>query len=650
MLPVPAAAAAADTIIDLGTLGGYAATAEAVSGKIVVGGSLVAGNLVSHAFAYDLGAVSPSMIDLGTLPGGSLSDATGVSGNIVIGTSSTATATHAFAYDLGAASPSMIDLGTLPGDDTSIPNAVSGSIVVGVSYNGEFLPQVAHAFAYDLAAASPAMIDLGTLSGDNNSGAGGVSGSVIVGRSYSSQSLPFVGHAFAYDLAAAAPSMIDLGAISGGTNSGASAVSGTVVVGNSSTAAGYFVTHAFAYDLGTASPAMLDLGTLGGTTSTARDVSGSVVIGNSLTTGFDSHAFAYDLGAPSPSMVDLGTLGGRTSQANDVSGDIVVGDSNYLASFTNTHAFAYDLGAASPAMRDLGTLPGDTDSNAWAVSGHIAVGKSCHCGGTISQHAVAWQLGDTGGATPVGHDVTVVPTYAGGTSPVDLTFQDVTAAGITSLTTSTSAPALPGGFSIGSPPVYYDLQTTATYSGSIMVCISYAGGPAPTSLLHYDSGVGAWVNLPSTLDTADQKICGTTNSLSPFAVATMTFSYPTSGAFVIGDRSAIVGATVTWWSPKWSSQNNLSGGSAPSAFKGFAGALSSTPPVAGGMWGTSGGQASNPPTTVPTYMAVIVTGSATKSGSTISGTDARIAVVQVYPGYNPVAGSPGTGRLLGFLP
>jgi YVTN family beta-propeller protein len=255
----------------------------------------------------------------------------------------------------------------------------------------------------------------------------------------------------------------------------------------------------------------------------------------------------------------------------------------------------------------------------------------------------------SGGSTPVGTNVPVVPAYAGGTSPVSMTFADVTAPGVTTLTTSTTAPALPGGFAIGSPATYYGLSTTASFSGSITVCISYAGiTPTPTSLLHDDSG--AWVNITTSVDASTSTICGTTSSLSPFALATLTFSYPASGAFVVGDQSATVGSTVTWSSPHWSAANSLSGGIAPTAFKGFAGTLSSTPPATGGTWSSLGGQGSSPPLTVPTYMAVIVTRAVTKSGSTISGTDARIAVVQVLPGYNPATGVAGTGTVLGFLP
>jgi hypothetical protein len=45
-------------------------------------------------------------------------------------------------------------------------------------------------------------------------------------------------------------------------------------------------------------------------------------------------------------------------------------------------------------------------------------------------------------------------------------------------------------------------------------------------------------------------------------------------------------------------------------------------------------------------MGVLVTDSATKSGSTIGGHWARIVVVKVDPGYSPNPGHPGTGTIV----
>jgi hypothetical protein len=86
---------------------------------------------------------------------------------------------------------------------------------------------------------------------------------------------------------------------------------------------------------------------------------------------------------------------------------------------------------------------------------------------------------------------------------------------VTSLTVSDTGPELPAGFAAGDPPTYYDISTTAGYSGSLTICLSYTGQtPAPTSLLHYEDG--AWVDVTSSIDTDNEVICGVTTSLSPF--------------------------------------------------------------------------------------------------------------------------------------
>jgi len=127
-----------------------------------------------------------------------------------------------------------------------------------------------------------------------------------------------------------------------------------------------------------------------------------------------------------------------------------------------------------------------------------------------------------GGGTPFGSDVPVVPdSSTSKPQPVSLTFTNVGKFGTTTLTTSTTAPApLPTGYQLAGSATYYDLETTATYSGSITVCISYAGmTTAPTSLLHY--GSSGWTDITNyPVDTTNQTICGTTSSLSPFVLVT----------------------------------------------------------------------------------------------------------------------------------
>ena len=123
--------------------------------------------------------------------------------------------------------------------------------------------------------------------------------------------------------------------------------------------------------------------------------------------------------------------------------------------------------------------------------------------------------------TPEGDDVEVTPVGARTeTTPVTVTFDQVTGAGKTSLTTSSSGPPPPLGFKLGDPTTYYELTTSAEFSGAIEVCIDYSGvsvgNEANLELFHFEGGVP--VDVTSSLDTDNDIICGTATSLSPFAI------------------------------------------------------------------------------------------------------------------------------------
>jgi Big-like domain-containing protein len=120
---------------------------------------------------------------------------------------------------------------------------------------------------------------------------------------------------------------------------------------------------------------------------------------------------------------------------------------------------------------------------------------------------------------------------------------------------------------------------------------------------------------------------------------------PGDGTFVVGDRGATEGATVTFWGAQWWKQNTLDGGTEPSAFKGFA--TSPAAPQCGLAWSTAPGNSPPPPAgPLPAYMAVIVTGAATQSGSSISGSIEHVAVVSPNAGYQPAPGHAGTGKVI----
>jgi hypothetical protein len=117
--------------------------------------------------------------------------------------------------------------------------------------------------------------------------------------------------------------------------------------------------------------------------------------------------------------------------------------------------------------------------------------------------------------TPSGANIVV---QAG---PVTLTFDNVTQAGTTTATASTTGPALPASFRLGDPPTYFDINTTAVFSDSVQVCINYAGIAFTTEallrLLHFPTILGS-TDVTTSLDTSSDVICGRVTSLSPFAI------------------------------------------------------------------------------------------------------------------------------------
>jgi hypothetical protein len=133
-----------------------------------------------------------------------------------------------------------------------------------------------------------------------------------------------------------------------------------------------------------------------------------------------------------------------------------------------------------------------------------------------------------------------------------------------------------------------------------------------------------------------------------FAAGASADTPSSRGAFVIGDQSVQVGATVTFWGAQWWKDNSLSSGSAPASFKGFA---DTAIPQCGQPWSTRPGNSSAPPpdlTPLETQglLPVVVSTQITKSGPVISGDTAEIAWVAPDPGYQPDPGHPGTGTVV----
>jgi uncharacterized repeat protein (TIGR01451 family) len=154
-------------------------------------------------------------------------------------------------------------------------------------------------------------------------------------------------------------------------------------------------------------------------------------------------------------------------------------------------------------------------------------------------------------------------------------------------------------------------------------------------------------------ETVSGAFAGDQNYLASASSApTLIFAYPAGAAggdFVIGDRNAMVGSQVAFWSAQWASLNSLSAGAPPSSFKGFANSTTTKPPVCGGAWSSDTGSSSAPPSSVPAYIAVMVSSSITQSGSTIAGNIPQIVIVKTDAGYDPNTGHAGTGTVVAVV-
>ena len=305
--------------------------------------TIIAVSVIGAGYAV---AQTYTLVDLGSLGGGSTSARAINSASQVVGCSNTgAGVQHAFLYSAGV----MTDLGTLGGPSCASGINTTGQVVgwsdIG---NGQL-----HAFLWS----GGVMTDLGTLGGgDSEAEAINAAGQVVGSSSTASNDQ----HAFLYS----AGMMTDLGTLSGVSAAGSDARSintGSEIAGYSGTGSSGSPSHGFRYSGG----AMNDLGTLGGNYSDAMDVNDAgQIVGWASAADTSMQAFLY---SPGTGMTDLGTfVGGTFSLASAInSAGQVVGWADISGG--SVHAVIWSAGV----MTDLNTLiaPG----SGWLLSQAFAI-------------------------------------------------------------------------------------------------------------------------------------------------------------------------------------------------------------------------------------------------------------------------------------
>jgi hypothetical protein len=181
----------------------------------------------------------------------------------------------------------------------------------------------------------------------------------------------------------------------------------------------------------------------------------------------------------------------------------------------------------------------------------------------------------------------------------------------------------------------FSANSAGTVSGPVAGVYTVSGGP------HTYATTGN-----HTITTTITDVGGSTVTTS---CKTLGFSFaPGGGSFVIGDKNAAIGNSVTFWGAQWAMVNSLSGGTAPASFKGFAEAPLT--PACGIGWSFDPGNSTPPPAgPLPAYMGVIVTSSASMHGTATSGNTVHIVVVKTNSGYVPDPGHPGTGKVVAVV-
>jgi hypothetical protein len=143
-----------------------------------------------------------------------------------------------------------------------------------------------------------------------------------------------------------------------------------------------------------------------------------------------------------------------------------------------------------------------------------------------------------------GENVTVTPT-----SGVSLTFANVASEGITTVNETQSGPSPPAGFKIEGR--YFDIQTTATYSGNITIRITYDDTnimpweEETLRLLRWNETSQQWEDITTYVDTESNVIYGETNHISMFGITAgpIPGDINIDGIVDISD-AALIGA---WW-------------------------------------------------------------------------------------------------------
>jgi hypothetical protein len=245
---------------------------------------------------------------------------------------------------------------------------------------------------------------------------------------------------------------------------------------------------------------------------------------------------------------------GRYVTFSSGASNIVPGDTN-----KSTDVFVHDRQTGQTARVSVNSSGNqenkDSAPSAISVNGrYVAVSSSVSilvAGDTNgNQDVFVYDFRPDSISVPIeaGSNVAVTPTPA-----MELNFNSVTIPGTVEVQSTTE----PGDISIADNTIYstvpgtsYEIFNTAGTSGMATVCISY--DPANIAingdslrLMHHNGA--SWVDITTSVDTLNRKVCGQTESFSPFVIAypvTAQISAST-GSFVYSRATKLYTGNIT---------------------------------------------------------------------------------------------------------